>query len=160
MFRAAILTLSDKGARGERVDDSGRLLRKALEQARIEVIHYAILPDEKDVLRDMLVNLSEKVDLIVTTGGTGLGPRDITPDVTIEVIDREVPGIGEAMRLEGLKKTPNAMLSRAVAGTRGECLIINLPGSPEAVKDGIGTVLGVIPHAIEKLKGSDKECAG
>ncbi|HEB75660.1 MAG TPA: MogA/MoaB family molybdenum cofactor biosynthesis protein [Nitrospirae bacterium] len=160
MFRAAILTLSDKGARGERVDDSGRLLRKALEQARIEVIHYAILPDEKDVLRDMLVNLSEKVDLIVTTGGTGLGPRDITPDVTLEVIDREVPGIGEAMRLEGLKKTPNAMLSRAVAGTRGECLIINLPGSPEAVKDGIGTVLGVIPHAIEKLKGSDKECAG
>ncbi len=160
MFKAAILTLSDKGARGERVDDSGRLLRKALEQARIEVIHYAILPDEKDVLRDMLVNLSEKVDLIVTTGGTGLGPRDITPDVTLEVIDREVPGIGEAMRLEGLKKTPNAMLSRAVAGTRGECLIINLPGSPEAVKDGIGTVLGVIPHAIEKLKGSDKECAG
>ncbi|NOZ24551.1 MAG: MogA/MoaB family molybdenum cofactor biosynthesis protein [Nitrospirae bacterium] len=159
MLRAAILTLSDKGAKGERVDESGRLLRRMLEQARIEVMHYAVLPDERDVLRDMLVNLSDKVDLIVTNGGTGLSPRDITPDVTLEVIDREVPGIAEAMRMEGLKKTPRAMLSRAVAGTRGECLIINLPGSPGAVREGIGAVLEVIPHAIEKLKGSEKECA-
>jgi len=159
MLRAAILTLSDKGARGERLDESGRLLRKILEQARIEVMHYAVLPDERDVLKGMLMNLAEKVDLIVTNGGTGLSPRDITPDVTLEVIDREVPGIAEAVRLEGLKKTPRAMLSRAVAGTRGECLIINLPGSPRAVSEGIGAVLEVIPHAIEKLKGSEKECA-
>jgi len=110
-------------------------------------------------LKNRLINLSGSVDLILTNGGTGLSPRDITPDVTLEVIDREVPGIAEAMRYEGLKKTPRAMLSRAVAGVRGACLIINLPGSPRAVREGIGAVLDVIPHAIEKLKGSEEECA-
>ncbi len=159
MFRAAILTLSDKGARGERVDESGRILREILEQARIEVVQYEVIADDRDILKDRLINLSGSVDLILTTGGTGLSPRDITPDVTLEVIDREVPGIAEAMRFEGLKKTPRAMLSRAVAGARGECLIINLPGSPRAVREGIDAVLDVIPHAIEKLKGSEKECA-
>ncbi len=159
MFRAAILTLSDKGARGERVDESGRILREILEQARIEVVQYEVIADDRDILRDRLLNLSQKVDLILTNGGTGLSPRDITPDVTLEVIDREVPGIAEAMRFEGLKKTRRAMLSRAVAGARGECLIINLPGSPRAVREGIDAVLDVIPHAIEKLKGSEKECA-
>ncbi|HEC97212.1 MAG TPA: MogA/MoaB family molybdenum cofactor biosynthesis protein [Nitrospirae bacterium] len=160
MFRAAILTLSDKGSRGERVDESGRILREILEQARIEVVQYEVIADDRDILKDRLINLSERVDLIVTNGGTGLSPRDITPDVTLEIIDREVPGIAEAMRFEGLKKTTRSMLSRAVAGTRGECLIINLPGSPRAVREGIGAVLDVIPHAIEKLKGSEKECAG
>ncbi len=159
MFRAAILTLSDKGARGERVDESGRILREILEQARIEVVQYEVIADDRDILKDRLINLSGSVDLILTNGGTGLSPRDITPDVTLEVIDREVPGIAEAMRFEGLKKTPRAMLSRAVAGARGECLIINLPGSPRAVREGIDAVLDVIPHAIEKLKGSEKECA-
>lgn len=159
MFRAAILTLSDKGARGERVDESGRILREILEQARIEVVQYEVIADDRDILKDRLINLSGSVDLILTNGGTGLSPRDITPDVTLEVIDREVPGIAEAMRFEGLKKTRRAMLSRAVAGARGECLIINLPGSPRAVREGIGAVLDVIPHAIEKLKGSEKECA-
>jgi molybdenum cofactor synthesis domain-containing protein len=159
MFRAAILTLSDKGSRGERVDESGRILREILEQARIEVFQYEVIADDRDILKDRLINLSERVDLIVTNGGTGLSPRDITPDVTLEIIDREVPGIAEAMRFEGLKKTTRSMLSRAVAGTRGECLIINLPGSPGAVREGIGAVLDVIPHAIEKLKGSEKECA-
>lgn len=159
MFRAAILTLSDKGARGERVDESGRILREILEQARIEVVQYEVIADDRDILKDRLINLSGSVDLILTTGGTGLSPRDITPDVTLEVIDREVPGIAEAMRFEGLKKTRRAMLSRAVAGARGECLIINLPGSPRAVREGIDAVLDVIPHAIEKLKGSEKECA-
>ncbi|MEC4685219.1 MAG: MogA/MoaB family molybdenum cofactor biosynthesis protein [Nitrospirota bacterium] len=160
MFRAAILTLSDKGSRGERVDESGRILREILGQARIEVVQYEVIPDDRDILKERLINLSGKVDLIVTNGGTGLSPRDITPDVTLEVIDREVPGIAEAMRYEGLKKTPRAMLSRAVAGARGECLIINLPGSPRAVREGIEVILDVIPHAIEKLKGSEKECAG
>ncbi|GMT48341.1 MAG: molybdenum cofactor biosynthesis protein B [bacterium] len=160
MFRAAVLTLSDKGARGERVDESGRILREILEQAQIEVVQYEVIPDDRDILKDRLIKLSGKVDLIVTTGGTGLSPRDITPDVTLEVIDREVPGIAEAMRLGGLQKTPRAMLSRAVAGARGECLIINLPGSPRAVREGIEIILDVIPHAIEKLKGSEKECAG
>ena len=159
MFRAAILTLSDKGARGERMDESGRILREMLEQASMEVTQYEVIPDDRDILRERLINLSGDVDLIVTTGGTGLSPRDITPDVTLEVIDREVPGVAEAMRYEGLKQTPRAMLSRAVAGTRGECLIINLPGSPGAVREGIEVVLDVIPHAIEKLKGSEKECA-
>ncbi|NOY38935.1 MAG: MogA/MoaB family molybdenum cofactor biosynthesis protein [Nitrospirae bacterium] len=159
MFRAAILTLSDRGARGERVDESGRILREVLEQARIDVVQYEVIPDDRDILKERLVNLSGQVDLIVTNGGTGLSPRDITPDVTLEVIDREVPGIAEAMRYEGLKKTPRAMLSRAVAGARGECLIINLPGSPTAVREGIDVILNVIPHAIEKLKGSEKECA-
>ena len=160
MFRAAVLTLSDRGARGERVDESGRILREILEQALIEVVQYEVIPDDRDILKERLINLSGKVDLVVTTGGTGLSPRDITPDVTLEVIDREVPGIAEAMRYEGLKKTPRAMLSRAVAGARGECLIINLPGSPRAVREGIKVVLDVIPHAIEKLTGSDEECAG
>ncbi|VAX28172.1 Molybdopterin adenylyltransferase [hydrothermal vent metagenome] len=159
MFRAAVLTLSDKGARGERVDESGRILREMLGQARIEVVQYEVIPDDRDILKERLINLSGKVDLIVTTGGTGLSPRDITPDVTLEVIEREVPGIAEAMRSEGLKQTPRAMLSRAVAGARGECLIINLPGSPKAVREGIEVVLDVIPHALEKLKGSEKECA-
>ncbi|VAX34025.1 Molybdopterin adenylyltransferase, partial [hydrothermal vent metagenome] len=149
----------DKGARGERVDESGRILREILEQAQIEVVQYEVIPDDRDILKDRLINLSGKVDLIVTTGGTGLSPRDITPDVTLEVIDREVPGIAEAMRSGGLQKTPRAMLSRAVAGARGECLIINLPGSPRAVREGIEIILDVIPHAIEKLKGSEKECA-
>ncbi|GBE36407.1 molybdopterin adenylyltransferase [bacterium BMS3Bbin07] len=160
MFRAAVLTLSDRGARGERVDESGRILREILEQALIEVVQYEVIPDDRDILKERLINLSGKVDLVVTTGGTGLSPRDITPDVTLEVIDREVPGIAEAMRYEGLKKTPRAMLSRAVAGARGECLIINLPGSPRAVREGIEVVLDVIPHALEKLKGSEEECAG
>ncbi len=160
MFRAAVLTLSDKGARGERMDENGRILREILEQVRIEVVQYEVIPDDRDVLRERLISLSEKVDLVVTNGGTGLSPRDITPDVTLEVIEREVPGIAEAMRHEGLKKTPRAMLSRAVAGTRGECLIINLPGSPRAVREGVEVILDVIPHAIEKLKGSEKECAG
>ena len=159
MFKAAILTLSDKGSRGERVDESGSVLRKMLEGALIDVTEYEVIPDERGLLRDRLTVLSNKVDLIITNGGTGLSPRDITPDVTIEVIDREVPGIAEAIRYEGLKKTSRAMLSRAVAGVRGECLIINLPGSPRAVEEGLEVILDVIPHALEKIKGSKEECA-
>ncbi len=159
MIKAAILTLSDKGSKGLRVDESGKIIKEVIEGAGIMVQFYEIIPDEKEILKDRLINLSRKVDLILTNGGTGLSPRDITPDVTKEVIDREVPGIAEAMRLEGLKKTPRAMLSRAVAGTRGDCLIINLPGSPKAVREGLDVILDVIPHAIEKIKGSEEDCA-
>ncbi|NOX20810.1 MAG: MogA/MoaB family molybdenum cofactor biosynthesis protein [Nitrospirae bacterium] len=159
MIKAAILTLSDKGSKGLRVDESGKIIKEVLEDAGIMVQFYEIIPDEKEILKDKLISLSGKVDLILTNGGTGLSPRDITPDVTREVIDREIPGIAEAMRLEGLKKTPRAMLSRAVAGTRGDCLIVNLPGSPKAVREGLDVILDVIPHAIEKIKGSEEDCA-
>jgi molybdopterin adenylyltransferase len=124
-----------------------------------EVKYYEILPDEKGMIEERLREYSEKVDLILTTGGTGLSPRDVTPEATREVIDREIPGIAEAMRLEGLKKTPRSMLSRAVAGVRGTTLIINLPGSPRAVQENLGAILDVLPHAIEKIRGSQSDCA-
>jgi molybdopterin adenylyltransferase len=123
------------------------------------VKYYDILPDEKELIKEKLIEYGKLVDLILTTGGTGLSPRDVTPEATIEVIDRQIPGIAEAMRIEGLKKTRRAMLSRAVAGVRGKTLIINLPGSPKAVKENLEIILGVLPHAIEKIKGDMSECA-
>jgi molybdenum cofactor synthesis domain-containing protein len=159
MLTVAVLTLSDKGAKGEREDSSGPLVRDIMKQINAEVQHYDILPDEKDLIKQKLLQYAGKVDLILTTGGTGLSPRDVTPDATLEVIEREVPGIAEAMRLEGLKKTSRAILSRAVAGVRGNTLIINLPGSPKAVREGLSGILDVIPHAIEKIKGDISECA-
>ncbi len=159
MYSAAIITLSDRGSRGERQDLSGQTVKEILESKGFRVVRYEIIPDERSQLKELLTTLSETVDLIITNGGTGLSPRDITPDVTSEVIDREIPGIAEAMRFEGLKKTPRAMLSRALAGVRGECLIVNLPGSPKAVKEGLDVIIDVLPHAIEKIKGSEEECA-
>ena len=159
MITAAVLTMSDKGAQGERTDLSGPLIREMLRRIGAEVTYNEILPDDKDLIREKLKEFSIKVDLILTTGGTGLSPRDQTPDATLEIIDRPVPGIAEAMRIEGLRHTPRAMLSRAVAGLRGDCLIINLPGSPKAVEEGLGAVLDVIPHAIDKSKGDTSECA-
>ncbi len=159
VIRAAVLTLSDKGARGEREDESGGIAVGILQDAGIKVVSYEVIPDEKEILKDRLLGLCENVDLIITNGGTGLSPRDITPEVTLEVIDKEVPGIAEAIRAEGLKKTNRAMLSRAVAGVRGETLIVNLPGSPKAVKEGLEVIIDVLPHAIEKIKGSEEECA-
>jgi molybdopterin adenylyltransferase len=158
MIIVAVLTLSDKGARGERKDLSGPLIQDMLKSIA-EVRYYEILPDEKDLIKEKLIYYSGKVDLILTTGGTGLSPRDITPDATLEVIDREVPGIAEAMRAEGLKKTNRAMLSRAVAGVRSRSLIINLPGSPRAVKENLAVILDALPHAVEKIKGDTSECA-
>ena len=158
MITVAVLTLSDKGARGERKDLSGPLIQDMLKSIA-EVRYYEILPDEKDLIKEKLIYYSGKVDLILTTGGTGLSPRDITPDATLEVIDREVPGIAEAMRAEGLKKINRAMLSRAVAGVRSRSLIINLPGSPRAVKENLAVILDALPHAVEKIKGDTSECA-
>jgi molybdopterin adenylyltransferase len=159
MIIVAVLTLSDKGSKGEREDASGPLIQAMLNSMAAEIKYSEILPDEKDLLKKKLIQYSSEVDLILTTGGTGLSPRDITPDATLEVIDREVPGIAEAMRAEGLRKTRRAMLSRAVVGVRGRALIINLPGSPKAVQENLEAVLDVIPHAIEKIKGDTSECA-
>jgi molybdenum cofactor synthesis domain-containing protein len=159
MVTVAVLTLSDKGSKGEREDSSGPLIRDIIKQINAEVLHYDILPDERDLIKQKLIQYTGKVDLILTTGGTGLSPRDVTPDATLEVIEREVPGIAEAMRLEGLKKTGRAMLSRAAAGVRGETLIINLPGSPKAVRENLSAILDVIPHAVEKIKGDLSECS-
>lgn len=157
-IKIGILTMSDKGSRGERIDESGRLIKELTVEIG-DVILYDVIPDEKELIKKKLIEYAEKVDLIFTTGGTGLSPRDVTPEATLEVIDRIIPGIAEAMRLEGLKKTPRAMLSRAVAGVRGNTLIINLPGSPKAVVEDLGVILPVIVHAIEKIKGDPSECA-
>jgi len=160
VITAAILTMSDKGSRGEREDLSGPAIREMLAGTEIYVQYYEIIPDEKALIKKGLVDYSSKVDVIFTTGGTGLSPRDVTPEATLEVIDREVPGMAEAMRSEGMKKTARSMLSRAVAGVRGRALILNLPGSRKAIRENLGTVLEVIPHAVEKIKGCMDDCAG
>jgi molybdenum cofactor synthesis domain-containing protein len=159
MIAVAILTISDKGSRGEREDLSGPLIEDMLKKIGAKVKYYEILPDEKELIKKTLIKYSKKVDLILTTGGTGLSPRDVTPEATLEVIDRQVPGIAEVMRAEGYKKTNRSMLSRAVAGIKGKTLIINLPGSPKAVKENMQVILDAIPHAIEKIKGDPSECA-
>jgi molybdopterin adenylyltransferase len=159
MITVAVLTLSDKGSKGDREDLSGPLIQEMLKRIDAEVKYYEILPDEKERIKEKLIKYSNEVDLILTTGGTGLSPRDVTPDATLEVIDRQVPGIAEAMRLESLKKTNRAMLSRAVAGVRGRSLLINLPGSPKAVRENLEVILEALPHAIEKIKGDPSECA-
>lgn len=159
MITVAVLTLSDKGSKGGREDASGPMIREMLKGIDAEVKYYDILPDEKELIKEKLIEYGKLVDLILTTGGTGLSPRDVTPEATIEVIERQIPGIAEAMRIEGLKKTRRAMLSRAVAGVREKTLIINLPGSPKAVKENLEIILGVLPHAIEKIKGDTSECA-
>jgi molybdenum cofactor synthesis domain-containing protein len=159
MIRVVILTLSDKGAKGERSDLSGKVIEEILDSSVYNVMGYEIIPDELDLIIAKLTEYSAKSDVILTTGGTGLSPRDVTPEATLNVIDREVPGIAEVMRSESMKYTDRAMLSRAVAGIRGECLIINMPGSPKAVKENLEVIISVIPHAVEKIKGSEKECA-
>lgn len=157
MITIAVLTLSDKGSKGEREDKSGPAIAEMLKGLG-EVKYYDILPDERDLIRQRLLEYVNKVDLILTTGGTGLSPRDVTPEATWDVIEREIPGIAEAMRMESLRKTNRAMLSRAVAGVRGQTLIVNLPGSPAAVKENLEVILDVIPHAVEKIKGGQEEC--
>ena len=161
MIHTAVITLSDKGSKGEREDESGRVVREMITGIGAEVGHYEVLPDEKALLKNTLIRLvdSGKFDLIITTGGTGVAPRDVTPEATREVIERELPGMAEAMRAESLKKTPHAMLSRAVAGIRGTTLIVNLPGSPRAVRENLSVILPAIPHAVEKIHGDPSDCA-
>ncbi|MBT9140095.1 MAG: Molybdopterin adenylyltransferase [Dehalococcoidia bacterium] len=160
-FRVAILTASDKGARGERQDESGLVIREMVEAVGGSVVIYEVVPDEFNVLRDKLVAYTDdlQLHLVLTTGGTGLSPRDNTPDATLAVIEKQVPGIAEAMRAYGLQKTPHAMLSRAVCGTRNGTLIVNLPGSPRAVRENLGVILPAIPHALDVLCGQTGECA-
>jgi molybdopterin adenylyltransferase len=160
MFRVVVLTISDRGSKGEREDSSGPLIREMVKDLPAEVIHYEIIPDEKEVIIKALKKSADqlKADLILTTGGTGLSPRDVTPDVTLKVIEKEVPGFSEAMRAESLKKTPHAMISRAVSGIRGSSLIVNLPGSPKSVKENLSVILPALPHALSKLKGDPSEC--
>jgi len=159
-IRAAIITLSDKGSKGEREDESGRTIREMITGINFSVVHYEVLPDEKQRIIEVLSRLSDSgtIDLIITTGGTGVSVRDVTPEATLAVIDRELPGMAEAMRAESLKKTPHAMISRAVAGIRKQTLIVNLPGSPRAVRENLAVILPALPHAIEKIKGDPREC--
>ena len=160
MFTAGILTISDKGSRGEREDKSGEAIREILSGMDVRISNYDIAPDEKQLIIEKLIKWADEdgLDVVITTGGTGLTPRDVTPEATLAVIDRTVPGFAEAMRAESLKKTPHAMLSRAVVGTRGKCLIVNLPGSPKAVRECLQVILPALPHAVETLKGQAGEC--
>ena len=160
MFKVVILTISDRGSRGEREDASGPLIEEMVKNLPGQVIHYQIIPDEKEEIAEALRQSADqlKADLVLTTGGTGLSPRDVTPDATLKVIEKEVPGFSEAMRAESLKKTPHAMISRAVTGVRGSTLIVNLPGSPKSVRENLNVVLPALPHALSKLKGDPEEC--
>lgn len=159
-IRFGILTASDKGASGEREDSSAALLREMI-AGMGTVAAYAIVPDEMDIIAAQLKQWADggTVDVILTTGGTGLSPRDVTPEATLSVAERIVPGIPEAMRAVSLSHTNRAMLTRAVAATRGRTLIINLPGSPKAVRECLAVILDVLPHAVEILSGRGGECA-
>lgn len=161
MIKTAILTISDKGSRGERVDGTGPAIRRELENKEYSIDFYKIVPDEqKEIERELIYLCDElKVDLILTNGGTGFSQRDVTPEATKNVIEKYVPGIGEAMRMKSLAITPKAMLSRSMAGIRGKTLIINLPGSPKGATENLQFVLPAIPHGIAILKGEARECA-
>lgn len=155
MIRLGILTISDKGSRGERKDLSGPAIEEVLKGIGAEVVRYEIVPDERDMIAERLATWADSgdMDLLVTTGGTGLAPRDVTPEATLSVVERLVPGLPELMRFEGMKQTANACLSRAVAGTRGQTLIVNLPGSPRAVVENLEAILEILPHAIATIRG-------
>ena len=153
-LRFGILTASDRSARGERPDLSGPALAELIASQGWEVLCQAVVPDDLTVLRETLIAWAERgdLDIILTTGGTGFAPRDVTPEATLAIVDRLAPGLAEAMRAASLQVTPHAMLSRAVAGIRGQVLIINLPGSPKAAVENLQVVLPVLPHAVELLR--------
>lgn len=154
-IRTAILTVSDKGSRGERVDRSGAAIRDLLSSLDATVEAYEVVPDEQIQIEDILRRWADSgdIDLVLTTGGTGLAPRDVTPEATLAVAHRLVPGLAEAMRSAGVTQTPMAMLSRAQAAIRGRTLIVNLPGSEKAVRENLSVILPVLPHAIQTLRG-------
>ena len=151
VYRLAILTISDAGAKGERADTSGDAIAEIMDVEGYRQVDRAILPDEREQVSEQLASWCDggEVDIVLTTGGTGLGPRDVTPEATKDVIDVEVPGIPEAIRLETRKSTAMAVLSRGVAGLRNGCLIINLPGSPNGVRQCLNVAIPVIPHALQ-----------
>jgi molybdopterin adenylyltransferase len=154
-LRAAVLVASDRCARGEREDASGRLIRERLESSGMVIAGFAVVPDEADAISAELVRFADTlgVDIILTTGGTGLGPRDVTPEATARVLQRQVPGVAELLRSVGQRRTPHAMLSRGIAGLRGTTIIINLPGSPAGVSDGLDALLPSLTHAVTMVRG-------
>ena len=161
-MRAAILTLSDKGSRGERVDESGPALASWLAERGVTTVQTEVIPDDFEQIVAVLSAWADAdtADLILTTGGTGVSPRDVTPEATMKVVERLIPGIGELMRLRSLEKTPMASLSRALAGIRSQTLIINLPGSPKGARENLEAVWPVIGHAVEKIRGDQSDCGG
>jgi molybdopterin adenylyltransferase len=161
MLNAGVLTISDRSSQGLRQDASGPQLADLLRQHEIEVVWTAVVPDEERDIRLALIKWSddERADLIITTGGTGLSPRDVTPEATTAVVQRLIPGMAEAMRAVSILKTPHAMISRAVAGVRGKTLIVNLPGSPKGAIENLEAVLPALKHAIAKIQGDPSECA-
>ena len=161
MFTVGIITSSDKGYRGEREDKSGQVIEEIVGQNGFKVIKKVVLPDEKDLLEKEMINMCDNlnVNLLLTTGGTGFSKRDITPEATKEILDREAPGICEAIRMYSMQITKRAMLSRAVSGIRKDTLIVNLPGSPKACKEALDFVLDDVKHGIDILLGSARECA-
>lgn len=161
MLRVGVITASDKGSKGEREDLSGALMKELVKEIDGEVVRYMILPDDQELLAQQMKEWADEdgLDLILTTGGTGFSLRDVTPEATIAIADRMVPGIAEVMRYESLKITPKAMLSRAVAALRKRTLIINMPGSPKAVKECWAAISSALPHGIQILKGEASECA-
>ncbi len=161
MYRAGIVTLSDKGAAGEREDVSGAVIREILEKAGYEVVSYRLLADEGEDLKEELMRLCDEVecDLVLTTGGTGFSPRDVTPEATLAVADRNAPGIAEAIRAYSMTVTKRAMLSRGASVIRGSTLIINLPGSPKAVRESLEYILDTLSHGLEILSGRGGDCA-
>ena len=161
MIKTAILTMSDKGSKNLRVDGTGPAVREIIEKDGYEIVYYKIIPDEMDIIEKELIHLCDdvRVNLILTNGGTGFSKRDVTPEATLRVIEKYVPGLGEAMRMKSLEITPKAMLSRAVAGIRKDTLIVNLPGSPKGATENLETILPALKHGIEILTGEASECA-
>jgi len=160
MIKVGVLTISDKGSIGEREDLSGKVIEEAVKKINGEVKYYQIIPDEMVIIQEELIKAVDKLhlDLILTTGGTGLAKRDVTPEATLAIIEKEVPGISEIIRSESFKKTNRAILSRGIAGIRKESLIINLPGSPKGVRESLEIILEALPHGIEILIGQATEC--
>ena len=159
-MRAGILVISDKGWSGERPDKSGQAAKEAISRLNPDILKYEVVPDDADIISGRLREWCDEggLDLIFTSGGTGLSERDVTPEATLKVIDKTIPGITEAMRMETMKIKPEAILSRAVAGSRDRCLIINLPGSPKAVRECLEVIMPVLPHALDILSGKVSEC--
>ena len=158
--KVAVIVASDKGYRGEREDRSGKYIISFFKERKWDIADYSIVPDEKDMIKEKLLDIcnNEKANLIITTGGTGFSPRDVTPEATKEVTERDVPGFSEIIRVEGQKKTPRAILSRGVSGIRKKTLIINLPGSTKGVKDSLDIIYKPLPHGIDILTEKDAEC--
>ncbi|MEK7748398.1 MAG: MogA/MoaB family molybdenum cofactor biosynthesis protein [Nitrospirota bacterium] len=160
LFSVAIITISDKGAAGIRNDESGKMIHKMIEKLPGNVVGYEISPDQIEKIQKQIFRFCDMkaVDLLFTTGGTGPSPRDVTPEATAPLIDKPFPGISEMLRMCGYQKNPMAILSRGVSGIRGKTLIINLPGSPKAVEEGLTLLLPILPHALKKIAGDEKDC--